>query len=280
MRKGSATETLRTTRTSSSATVSVASTQASLGSGVHLRPSSRLRAQSSSSISTSVSAAWAVRKKLATIDNAEVEAESGESSPDSEEANFAPPDSISGISELEPVQNKVVKNDLILSSTTPGEVDGWTVPASLNGDIEGKKRVGFDEDASMELQLSPCRTVASQASTLQLTPLHKVSAKQPSVPGSRSGFSPFYPMITPGTPSSMQKAQEIMRSLLSSAMYDIQQESRAELRGLHLDLLRMGRDWKKEMHGAMEDMWADEVRALREENKKLREENERLRRGL
>jgi protein NEDD1 len=48
--------------------------------------------------------------------------------------------------------------------------------------------------------------------------------------------------------------------------------------GLHLDLVRMGGAWRKEMRGAMQEYVGD-LKELREENRTLREENERLRRG-
>jgi len=48
--------------------------------------------------------------------------------------------------------------------------------------------------------------------------------------------------------------------------------------GMHLDMVRMGRNWKKEMKEVM-DAYAKDLRELREENRLLREENERLKRG-
>jgi protein NEDD1 len=61
-------------------------------------------------------------------------------------------------------------------------------------------------------------------------------------------------------------------------MYDYQEDMRTELVGMHLDMVRMGRNWKKEMKDAM-DAYAKDLRELREENRLLREENERLKRG-
>jgi protein NEDD1 len=61
-------------------------------------------------------------------------------------------------------------------------------------------------------------------------------------------------------------------------MLDFRQETRAEMVGLHLDLVRMGGGWRKEMRAGMQEYVGD-LKELREENRKLREENERLRRG-
>jgi len=60
-------------------------------------------------------------------------------------------------------------------------------------------------------------------------------------------------------------------------MLDFRQETRAEMVGLHLDLVRMGRGWCREMRAAMQEYVGD-LKELWEENRKLREENERLRR--
>jgi protein NEDD1 len=70
----------------------------------------------------------------------------------------------------------------------------------------------------------------------------------------------------------------LLHSLISDAMLDFRQETRAEMVGLHLDLVRMGGVWRKEMRSAMQEYVGD-LKELREENRKLREENERLRRG-
>jgi protein NEDD1 len=73
-------------------------------------------------------------------------------------------------------------------------------------------------------------------------------------------------------------AHELLRTIVQDVMYDYQREARQEMVGLHLDLVRMGRGWKKELRTLM-DEYVGDLRELREENKLLREENERLRRG-
>jgi protein NEDD1 len=61
-------------------------------------------------------------------------------------------------------------------------------------------------------------------------------------------------------------------------MYDFQSETKAELMGLHLDLVKMGRSWKQELRTLMEEYVGD-LSDIREENRRLRAENDRLRRG-
>ena len=88
------------------------------------------------------------------------------------------------------------------------------------------------------------------------------------------------PLRNPGAPPSPQAraAQDMLQALLRDALHDFRQETKQEIVGLHLDLIRMGGSWRREMREAMGD-FAEEMRALREENRMLREENERLRRG-
>jgi protein NEDD1 len=73
-------------------------------------------------------------------------------------------------------------------------------------------------------------------------------------------------------------AQDFLRNIVRDVMYDFQRETKAEMMGLHLDLVRMGRGWRRELREVLEEP-GGEIQQLREENKRLREENERLRRG-
>ncbi|KAI6005772.1 WD40-repeat-containing domain protein [Pisolithus albus] len=70
-------------------------------------------------------------------------------------------------------------------------------------------------------------------------------------------------------------AQDFLRSIVRDVMYDFQRETKAEMMGIHLDLVRMGRGWRQELKEAIE-RWEGEAKQLREENKRLKEENERL----
>ncbi|KIK92307.1 hypothetical protein PAXRUDRAFT_830066 [Paxillus rubicundulus Ve08.2h10] len=73
-------------------------------------------------------------------------------------------------------------------------------------------------------------------------------------------------------------AQDFLRNIVRDVMYDFQRETKAEMVGLHLDLVRMGRGWRRELREVLEES-GGEIQQLKEENKRLREENERLRRG-
>ncbi|KAG0701781.1 WD40-repeat-containing domain protein [Suillus ampliporus] len=65
-------------------------------------------------------------------------------------------------------------------------------------------------------------------------------------------------------------AYELFRGLIA----DMQAKNHADIKALHIDMLRMGRGLRQEM-----EEWGGEVKMLREENVRLREENDRLRRG-
>jgi protein NEDD1 len=73
-------------------------------------------------------------------------------------------------------------------------------------------------------------------------------------------------------------AQDFLRNIVHDVMYDFQRDTKAEMMGLHLDLVRMGRGWKQELRDIMAE-WSEEIQELKLENRRLREENERLRRG-
>ncbi len=88
--------------------------------------------------------------------------------------------------------------------------------------------------------------------------------------------SPLRHSIAEGSPG-LKGVTGLLHGLISDAMLDFRQETRSEIVGLHLDLVRMGQSWRKEMRSAMQEYVGD-LKELREENRKLREENERLRR--
>ncbi|KAF9246231.1 WD40-repeat-containing domain protein [Melanogaster broomeanus] len=104
----------------------------------------------------------------------------------------------------------------------------------------------------------------------------QVSPRRPTVP-------PTW-LPSPHRPSSANlnmnvAAQDFLRNIVRDVMYDFQRETKAEMMGLHLDLVRMGRGWRRELREVLGEEWGGEIQQLREENKRLREENERLRRG-
>lgn len=130
-------------------------------------------------------------------------------------------------------------------------------------DSDSDEEGGEDtEEAKIEMtvQISPRRPIPKSTWTAVPSPLRHSNAQ---------------PHAGPSTTSS---AHDLLHTLIRDALYDFRRETKAEITGLHLDLVRMGRGWKKEMRDAM-DAWGTELREVREENKRLREENERLRRG-
>lgn len=114
-----------------------------------------------------------------------------------------------------------------------------------------------EEPAHLTMQLSPRRAPPPWAQAPMPSPLLGISS--PSV-GSGSA------------------AHNLLRTIMADVMYDYQRDTKAEMMGIHLDLVRMGRAIKKELREGLEG-GAGELERLREENKMLREENERLRRG-
>lgn len=108
------------------------------------------------------------------------------------------------------------------------------------------------EDAGMTMQISPRRTLPESTS--------------------------WAPVPSPLRNTGTTPAHDLLHTVISDALFDFRRETKEDIVGLHLDLVRMGRGWRREMRDAM-DEWRAELRTLKDENKLLREENERLRRG-
>ncbi|KAI0707653.1 WD40-repeat-containing domain protein [Earliella scabrosa] len=121
--------------------------------------------------------------------------------------------------------------------------------------------------AELAMQVSPRRSFAGPSPARA-----RVSAAWAPVPSPLRGGA--------GAPPSPQAraAQDMLQALLRDALHEFREETKSEIVGLHLDLIRMGGSWRREMREAMGE-FAEEMRELREENRRLREENERLRRG-
>jgi protein NEDD1 len=112
----------------------------------------------------------------------------------------------------------------------------------------------------------------------------------PARPGAQRRSGPWAPIPSPlrhglegmqhtgGAPASLANAHTMLHQIMRDVMYDYQEDMRTELVGMHLDMVRMGRNWKKDMKETM-DTYAKDLRELKEENRLLREENERLKRG-
>ena len=166
----------------------------------------------------------------------------------------------------------------VLGLGTP-EVEQWI--RAGKGDVKGKgdkrckgkgKTVGFtdrSESESEDADQGGHRDVNEHGRGLAI----QVSPRRPSevnAPVSTSWGSTL--------PGSGGGAHDLLRTIVRDVMYDFQRETKAEMTGLHLDLVRMGRGWKRELRDLMGEYVGD-LKDLREENRRLREENERLRRG-
>ncbi|VDB82901.1 unnamed protein product [Peniophora sp. CBMAI 1063] len=92
--------------------------------------------------------------------------------------------------------------------------------------------------------------------------------------------SPLRNSVADGSPSRDRSGnvQNMLHALVKDAMLDFRLENKAQMAGLHLDLIRLGSTWRQEMRDSLQEYMGD-LHDLREENKRLREENERLRRG-
>ncbi|KAJ6502614.1 WD40-repeat-containing domain protein, partial [Mycena sanguinolenta] len=118
-----------------------------------------------------------------------------------------------------------------------------------------------ERERSLSMQISPRRpSSAAMGHSGSWAP----SPLRNAVPSSPAGGS--------------SSAHDLLRTIVRDALLDFQQEQRSEMVGMHLDLLRLGGRWKKELREMM-DEYVGDLRELRDENKRLREENELLRRG-
>lgn len=164
----------------------------------------------------------------------------------------------------------------VLGLGTP-EVDAWIRAGDIN-ERKGKgtgKVVGFKDDqtdSGSDAEDSRDKQ-DSEVPGRQKDLSMQVSPRRP--PAATQSWAP-----SPGRPSPLGggSAHDLLRTIVRDVMSDFQQESRVEMVGLHLDLVRMGRGWKKELREMM-DEYVGDLRELRTENQQLREENDRLRRG-
>ncbi|KAG6914236.1 hypothetical protein DXG01_001534 [Tephrocybe rancida] len=187
-------------------------------------------------------------------------------SPDLPDINLEP------LTPVPTVKRAVLNTNLrVLGMGTP-EVDRWirAGKGKEGGGADRKgKTVGFKDESEDEDSDHESERERERSLTIQVSPRRPSTSWQP---------SPVYqsPANISGGGSS---AHDLLRTIVKDVMYDFQRETRAEMTGLHLDLVRMGRGWKKELREAMQE-YAGGMNELKEENRRLREENERLRRGF
>lgn len=176
--------------------------------------------------------------------------------------------------------------------STDDEDEDWD--ASDTTKQPARRQAGFDGVGSTEEgkieeldeQMDNDNEVFSASSrkketTLQVTParpgVQRHSGAWPPVPSPlRRGLEDM--QHAGGASPSITNVHTMLHQIMRDVMYDYQEDMRTELVGMHLDMVKMGRNWKKEMKDVM-GTYADDLRELREENRLLREENERLKRG-
>uniref|UniRef100_A0A8H7Y6B8 WD40 repeat-like protein n=1 Tax=Psilocybe cubensis TaxID=181762 RepID=A0A8H7Y6B8_PSICU len=196
-----------------------------------------------------------------------------------------------------PAHKQKKKNLGVLGLGTP-EVDRWIQAGKVEKrgntrDTRGKgKVVGFQDEEEEDVEKpnglnEDDAMIKERERTLSM----QISPRRP-LPGGSGGGSnaadswsastsvpnPLNAAGTGASGSGSSAAQELLKTIVQDVMYDFRQETKAEMMGLHLDLLRMGRGWKNELRMLM-DEYVGDLRELREENQRLRLENERLRRG-
>lgn len=173
------------------------------------------------------------------------------------------------------------------SPAEPEPEDIWVQAAKESLKSKGKaKSVGFqdlesDEEGDKEnLDLEEGESERSLVISPR-RPSHSRHTSASWVP------SPLRKAASPSGSASKTQVEEFLRTIMRDVMYDFQRETRAELTGLHLDLLKAGRGWKKEVQELREAVIGSDVEGdglgelgrLRRENERLRDEVERLRRG-
>ncbi|KAK7043007.1 hypothetical protein VNI00_008745 [Paramarasmius palmivorus] len=179
------------------------------------------------------------------------------------------------------------------------EVEDLIIPEDPDQIMEDHR----DEYANdLSMQISPARRRGVQSNPSDYNNIFStlpISPPRPSGLGSQPSHHP-------------QSPQNLLRTIVHSVLSDFHLQTHREMTNLHLDLVRMGRGWRKDvrevvreemegvMEGMMKDMREDVIREireaggsignswktsgdlmeLREENKRLREENEKLRKVI
>ncbi|KDR73718.1 hypothetical protein GALMADRAFT_142169 [Galerina marginata CBS 339.88] len=194
-----------------------------------------------------------------------------------------------------PIPGQKQKAMAVLGLGTP-EVDRWIQAGKENDrkkrgkDLKGKgKTVGFqdDEEDSDNSEFHDDEDEASKERqrdlSMQISPRRPIPGVSASGSGSTDSWAADSPLnlsshtgASPGGGGT--SAHELLKTIVQDVMFDFQRETKAEMMGLHLDLLRMGRGWKTELRTLM-DEYVGDLRDLRDENQRLRLENERLKRG-
>lgn len=153
--------------------------------------------------------------------------------------------------------------------------------------VKGKsKTVYFKDEENQDEDAEEVEELMARARkiSLQISPRRPAPSASGSTVDSWAALAATSPALSamahPANTStaSNPSAHDLLRTIVQDVMFDFQRETKAEMMGLHLDLLRMGRSWKTELRSLM-DEYVGDLKDLREENEGLRKENERLKRG-
>ncbi|KAG9103359.1 hypothetical protein FRC06_011306 [Ceratobasidium sp. 370] len=171
---------------------------------------------------------------------------------------------------------------LSASGRTPGKRVGWideespyvegvhttfqtrarTPPMSGRGSDSGSSG-GSDSGRNKMLQVTPRRGLAAALGA------EVYAGDGPTGGKGQNGKS---------TSLTQAQAQDLLRNIVSDVMFEFRQETKEDVRGLHLDLIRASRGWKNDLRQYLGDT-LDELRAVKEENARLRAEIAMLKRG-
>ncbi|KAF9478488.1 WD40 repeat-like protein [Pholiota conissans] len=176
----------------------------------------------------------------------------------------------------------------VLGLGTP-EVDRWIRLGNEDerkpcGKGTGKgKTVGFQDEGDSEDENARER---NRILSMQISPRRPIIPSGASESAESWAASPALdagasasPLASGSGTAGGASAHNLLRTIVQDVMFDFQRETKAEMMGLHLDLLKMGRSWKAELRTLM-DEYVGDLRDLREENQRLRLENERLKRSF
>ncbi|KAG1782317.1 WD40-repeat-containing domain protein [Suillus placidus] len=254
----------------SSARSEITRTSSNLSLGTKTKGSSSLkRAPSTTSISSSKTRDSA-RSKTSTNENED--ARTDLSSPDLPMDPVTPASNTKRPTAGIPVeaQKTRVRTNARGTGTETGSTDLGVIGTAKSRRSKNKgKEKEVDVDAEDPGKCEELDAVEEDEEEVQMTLSMQVSPRRPAaqtwVPSPLRRTSGTFPMQ-----SGASGAYELFRGLIA----DMQTKNHADMKALHVDMLRMGRGLRQEM-----EEWGGEVKKLREENERLREENDRLRRG-
>jgi hypothetical protein len=131
-----------------------------------------------------------------------------------------------------------------------GKHVGWADIDGSSSMSETGEEIGSDEDNQTILAAykgkdqAEIKPTSFLPETINMSPLRRPHFPLTALEVSPLRSSPL--RVTAGGSNSTENggAQELLRAVVKDVMYDYRQETREDIKGLHLDLLRMGRSWK------------------------------------